>query len=137
MPPILRNILSILAGVILGSVVNMGIVLVSGYLIALPPGADVSTPEGLKATIHLFEPKHFLFPFLAHAIGTFVGGFTATRLSAAGTLRPALVVSAVFLVGGIQMVMAVPAPMWFNVTDLVVAYIPMTFLGYKLAVRKS
>ena len=31
-----------------------------------------------------------------------------------------------------QMVMILPAPMWFNITDLVLAYIPMAFLAAKL-----
>jgi hypothetical protein len=30
-----------------------------------------------------------------------------------------------------------PAPMWFNVMDLVGAYLPMAYLGGKLAIRKK
>ncbi|TGL88194.1 hypothetical protein EHQ68_10195 [Leptospira congkakensis] len=52
---------------------------VSGKIILPPKGADVTTMEGLKASIHLFEPEHFLFPFLAHALGTLVG-FPKERL---------------------------------------------------------
>ena len=29
-----------------------------------------------------------------------------------------------------------PAPLWFKVVDLVVAYIPMTYLGWRLAGKK-
>jgi hypothetical protein len=29
--------------------------------------------------------------------------------------------------------MILPAPMWFNITDLVLAYIPMAFLAAKLS----
>jgi len=132
MPQILRNILSVIAGMVLGSAVNMGLVLVSGYVIPLPAGADATSLEGLKATIHLFEPKHFLFPFLAHAAGTLVGAWVAVRLSGTGSIRSAMIVAAIFLVGGIQMTMDVPAPLWFNVTDLVVAYVPMAWLGHRL-----
>ena len=81
MPQFLRNILAVFAGIILGSVVNMSLVLVSGHVIPLPEGAVGDTVEGLKQTIHLFEPKHFLFPFLAHALGTLVGAFVAVKLS--------------------------------------------------------
>lgn len=59
----IKNILAVLAGCILGSVVNMGIITVSGSIIPPPDGADVTTMEGLKASIHLFQPKHFIFPF--------------------------------------------------------------------------
>jgi len=82
MNPILRNTLAVIAGLVVGSIVNMSIILISGSIIPPPNGADVTTTEGLQASMHLFEPKHFLFPFLAHAIGTFAGALT-TALSVA------------------------------------------------------
>ena len=71
MNPIIKNILAVIAGVVFGSVVNMGIILIGGSIIPPPDGADVTTMEGLKACLHLCEPKHFLMPFLAHALGVF------------------------------------------------------------------
>ena len=47
--------------------------MMSSSIISPPKGVDVTTMEGLKAYLHLFEPKHFIFPFLAHALGTFAG----------------------------------------------------------------
>ena len=38
---------------------------------------------------------------------------------------------------GITNVMMLPAPMWFNVVDLVFAYIPAAWLGQKLAGRPA
>ncbi len=60
MNPILRNILAVIAGVIVGGIVNMSIVMISGTVIAPPEGVDVTTTEGLKASMHLFEPKHYI-----------------------------------------------------------------------------
>src|SRR5690606_40538131 len=76
-----RNILAVISGLVIGSLVNMALIMVSGKIIPLPEGIDNQTTEGLAAGIHLFEPKHFIFPFLAHALGTFVGAFLATKLS--------------------------------------------------------
>ena len=70
-----KNILAVISGLILGSAVNMGIIMISGSIIPPPEGADVTTMEGLKEAMHLFQPKHFVFPFLAHAIGTCIGVF--------------------------------------------------------------
>jgi hypothetical protein len=133
----LRNFLSILAGMFLGSVVNMGLVLVSGYIIPLPEGADGNTLEGLKASIHLFEPKHFLFPFLAHAVGTLTGAFAAVKLSGNDSIRPAIIVALLFLAGGVQMAMDIPAPLWFNIGDLSLSYLPMAWLGHRLAAQRN
>ncbi len=80
MKPGVKNILAVIAGAILGSAVNMGIIMVSGSFIPPPNGADITTMEGLKASMHLFQPKHFIFPFLAHALGTFAGAFLAAKI---------------------------------------------------------
>ena len=68
-----RLILAVIAGLLVGSIANMALVMLSGHVIPPPAGVDTTTAEGLKAAMPLFEPKHFLFPFLAHAIGTLVG----------------------------------------------------------------
>jgi hypothetical protein len=133
MQPILRNILAVIAGIFIGSLVNMGIIMISGSIIPAPDGADVTTMEGLKATMHLFEPKHFIFPFLCHALGTLVGALLAARFAANNHMRFALAIGVFFLIGGITSVYMLPSPVWYTVLDLVGAYLPMGYLGGKLA----
>ncbi|MDX2277976.1 MAG: hypothetical protein NW218_00245 [Saprospiraceae bacterium] len=133
MHPILRNILAVIAGIFIGSFVNMGIIMISGSIIPPPNGADVTTMEGLKATMHLFEPKHFIFPFLSHALGTLVGALLAARFAANNHMRFALAIGVFFLIGGITSVYMLPSPLWYTVVDLVGAYLPMGYLGGKLA----
>ena len=137
MNPILRNILAVIAGLFVGSVVNMSIILVSGSIIPPPNGADNTTMEGLQATMHLFEPKHFLFPFLAHALGTLAGSLTTALIAANHKTKLALVIGGFFLLGGIVSVCSLPSPIWFTIVDLVFAYIPMTYLALKLVAKKS
>jgi len=135
MNPILKNILAVVAGAVIGSIVNMSIITWSGSVIPPPEGADVTTMEGLKASMHLFQPKHFLMPFLAHALGTLVGAFIAARIAANKHFRFALIIGFIFLAGGIANVMMLPSPLWFTMLDLVVAYIPMAYLGGKFGNR--
>ncbi len=132
MHPIVRNILAVIAGAIIGSIVNMSIIMISGSVIPLPEGVDNSTTEGLKAGIHLFQPKHFIMPFLAHALGTLAGAMVATAIAVKQKLMAALIVGILFMIGGTMMVFQLPSPAWFNALDLIVAYIPMAFIGYKL-----
>ncbi len=133
MNPILRNILAVVVGAILGSVVNMGFIMVSGSIIPPPDGADVTTMEGLKASMHLFQPKHFIFPFLAHAFGTFVGAFIAAKMAIRQKMIYAMGIGVFFLIGGITNIFMLPSPIWFMVLDLVVAYIPMAYIAGKFA----
>lgn len=134
MSPTVKNILAVIAGVIVGSLVNMAIITLSASIIPPPNGANVTTLEGLRASMHLFEPKHFIMPFVAHAMGTFVGAFIAAKSSVNRKMRHALAVSVFFIIGGITNIIMLPAPMWFNVLDFLGAYFPM---GYLAAVLNS
>jgi hypothetical protein len=113
----------------------MSLIMLGPNLIPPPAGADVTTMEGLKASLHLFEAKHFVFPFLAHALGTLAGAFVARLLAPGNSTLPARMVGGLFLLAGIANVVLLPAPAWFSATDLVLAYLPAAWLGQALAVR--
>lgn len=133
MHPILRNILAVVLGLVVGSAVNMGIIMISGSIIPPPNGADITTMEGLKSTMHLFGPEHYIFPFLAHALGTLVGAFVAAKIAATNKIKFALAIGAFFFLGGAINAYMLPAPTWFLILDLAGAYFPMAYLGKKLA----
>lgn len=133
---ILRNILAVILGVIVGGTVNMTIINLSGSIIPPPEGADVTTMEGLTEAMHMFEPKHFLMPFLAHAIGTLVGAIVAAIIAATHKMKFALSIGFFFLLGGIASVFMLPSPIWYAAVDILLAYIPMAYLGGKLFSKK-
>lgn len=135
MKSILRNILAVLVGIFVGSIVNMSLINISGSIIPPPDGFDITTEAGLKASMPFLEPKHFIFPFLAHALGTLSGAILAALIAVKNQLKLALVIGFVFFFGGVWMVCILPAPMWFNVIDLVFAYIPCAWLGARLIER--
>jgi len=136
MNPILKNILAVISGFLVGSLVNGGIIMISASVIPPPDGADVTTMEGLKASMHLFQPKHFLMPFLAHSLGTFSGAFVASKIAASHQMKFALGIGILFLAGGITNVFLLPSPLWFSVLDISLAYMPMAILAGKLAIKK-
>lgn len=137
MNPIVRNIIAVILGLVAGSVVNMLIVMSGGSIIPPPAGADVTTMEGLKASLHLFEPRHFIMPFLAHALGTFAGALIAALIAASHNMIFALVISVFFLLGGIANTFMLPSPIVFTVIDLTCAYIPMGYVAGELAAKKK
>ena len=84
---ILRNIISVILGIIVGSLVNMAIVVLSYDIVSYPEGvipmdlndmfnmqAMQETIDSIKANIEKFSFSHYIFPFLAHAIGSLAGG---------------------------------------------------------------
>jgi hypothetical protein len=132
MNAILRNIIAVLVGIVSGSILNGAIINISSSIIPPPAGVDITTEEGLKATIHLFEPINFLMPFLAHALGTFLGALICVIIAVTHHIELALGVGFIFLLGGIMMVVMLPSPLWFNALDLLGAYIPMAYLAAKI-----
>ena len=128
----IRNILAVIAGWFGGSVLNIGLV-ESGHNLLPIEGIDPNDMEALAAIMPTLEPKYFVFPFLAHALGTLLGGLIATLISKNKALRMSLIVGCIFLLGGIAVSFMLPAPVWFIILDLLVAYIPMAWIGSKLA----
>jgi len=133
MTPILKNILAIIAGFIVGGMVNMGLIMLGPSIIPPPAGVDMTTPEGLQAGAHLLTAKHYIMPFLAHALGTLAGAFFAARIAATRKSVFAMAIGIIFLLGGIAAARMIPAPTWFIAMDLLLAYLPMAWLGWKLA----
>lgn len=133
---IFRNILAIILGVLIGSIVNMTIITFSADIIAPPVDTDLTTMDGLLAAMEHFEPKHFLMPFLAHALGTLVGAMLAAMIAIKNKLYFALGIGAFFFLGGLINVLILPSPVWFTLVDLGLAYFPMAYLGYRLGVKK-
>lgn len=135
MPTMLRNVLAILAGIVIGGFVNMALITLSPSLIPPPAGVDVNNAESLSKAIHLFEPRHFVMPFLAHALGTFAGAVAAYLIAATHKAQIAYVIGAVFLCGGVAASFMIPAPAWFIAFDLVAAYLPMAWVGIQVGTR--
>ncbi|MFY1829258.1 hypothetical protein ACN47A_25295 [Myxococcus fulvus] len=129
---IIRNILAVIIGFAVGSVVNMALVMLGPRAIPAPAGVNTSNAESLAAAIHLFEPRHFVFPFLAHALGTFAGALVAFRIAGSHRTIFAFAIGTLFLAGGIAASFMIPAPTWFIVLDIVVAYLPMAWLATRV-----
>lgn len=129
----LKGLLALVLGLIAGSAVNMGLIVLGGQLVPPPPGMDLTTTEGLQAAMPSLEPRHFLFPFLAHALGTLAGALLATWIVGRVSKIPAVLIGLLFLAGGIASCFMLPAPRWFEVLDVLLAYIPFAWLGYAVA----
>ena len=135
MPKLLRNVLAVIVGLVIGGAVNMAIITLSPALIPPPEGVDVTNADSIAQGIHLFEPRHFILPFLAHALGTLVGALVAYLIAASCKKQLAWVIGALFLCGGVSASFMIPAPAWFMALDLVVAYLPMAWLGIMIGGR--
>ena len=127
-----RNIIALIFGLFLGGMINMLIINNGGGFIAPPEGVNPKDIESIKENMHLYTPIHFIIPFLAHAMGTFIGALITSLIAVSIRMYLAIGVGFCFLIGGIMMVLMLPSPLWFNIIDLSLAYLPMGWLGWKI-----
>jgi hypothetical protein len=129
---LLKDIGIVLLGLILGGTLNMVLVQTGMIVFPAPEGIDISTEAGLKSAMTIMSPIHFIFPFLAHALGTLFGAWFAIKFTKSKHISAAFSIGMLFLLGGIMMVFSVGGPTWFIILDLTIAYLPMAWLGYRL-----
>lgn len=132
MNAIIKNILAVVLGWLGGSVVNMGLIKVGHKLLPIA-GIEPNDMDALVDVMPTLEFKYFVFPFLAHALGTLSGATIAGLMAVSYKMKFSLGIGGLFLLGGIIVNYMMPGPTWFAVVDIVVAYIPMAWLGGKLA----
>lgn len=131
----IRNILSVIAGMFVGSAVNMALVMLNVYvLFPMQPGTDMHVPEQFNAYIATLPTAAFLVAVAAHLGQSFVGGWVAARL---GTSRPmllAMIVGVLTLVGGIMNWMTVDGPTWMMIE--IPLYLVVAWLAGRMVQRK-
>jgi len=132
MNPRVKNILAIVGGWIVGSIVNMDLIQI-GHTVLPIDGVDPNDMESLAAVMPTLEFQYFVFPFLAHALGTLAGAFVAGWVSVTHKMRFSLGIGGLFLIGGLAINYMLPGPTWFAIADIALAYIPMAWIGGRLA----
>lgn len=133
MPPLVKNILAVLAGAVLGCVVNMGIIILGPTVIPYPEGVDMTDMDKFAENLKQLKAINFVVPWLAHGLGTLAGAWVAAAIATNRKIIYAMGIGAFFLLGGIMMVVSYGGPVPFIVLDLIGAYFPMAYLGGLLA----
>lgn len=136
MNPTIRNILAVIVGWIGGSLVNMGLVQLGHKLYPIE-GVDLNDLKAVAEIMPTLDFKYFIFPFLAHALGTLIGATIAGLIAASYKMKMALIVGILFLIGGIVVHYMLTGPNWFTVVDTLFAYIPMALIGGAFAVKRA
>lgn len=134
MNPILKNVLAVIVGWFGGSIINMGLIQIGSSVFPLN-GVDPNNMEQLAAAMSTAAPIYFLFPFLAHALGTLVGAAIAGLIAATHKMKFSLVIGGLFFIGGVMVNYMIPGPLWFTALDILVAYIPMAYLGGRIVIK--
>ena len=131
MPPLLRNILAQIAGVIVGVVcISVGET-IDGRIYPPPAGFDPKNVEMVKQYAASLPPSALLIVLFSYAIGFSIAVLLATRLAATNHAVRGAVVGAFFGAATVLNLMAFPHPAWFWVGNFAVL-LAATWLGIRL-----
>lgn len=135
MTPRIRNIIAVVVGWLSGSILNMLLISV-GHQVFPIEGVDLNNMDEIAEVMPTLGYKYFIFPFLAHALGTLIGAIIAFLIAETHKEKMSMTVGFLFFISGIIAAVMIPAPSWFIAVDLVFAYIPMAWIAGKLMSNK-
>lgn len=131
----LRRILSVVIGIISGSVTVALIEWLGHYLYPLPEGMKSNDMEAMKEYIPNAPFMALFFVIIAYALAALVAGFVSTKIANDGKNRYAIICGAVFVIITIANLAMLPTPLWFWV--LGIAVWGLVLVGYKLALNNK
>jgi len=110
----IRNIVAVVGGLVVGMAVNMSLVMLNAYvLFPMPEGTDMNDPEQMNAWVATLPTAAFFVVIAAHLGQSFVGGWVAARLGSSRPMLLAMIVGLASLAGGIMSMMSIKGPAWF------------------------
>lgn len=131
----IRNILAIVAAIIVGSLVIFGVEQLGHVFYPPPEGLELTNPEAMEAYMNNAPTGALLLVALAHAIGALVVGVVVTLISRKSERNASLIGGVVLLLFGLINLIMIPHPHWFMWLDLAV-YVPFAFIGHRLVYRE-
>ncbi len=131
-----RSILAVIAGLVLGVVLIFVVESAGHFVYPLPADLDMTNPEALKNLMANAPVGALLFVILAWAVGSFGGGWLATRLAQKSHVMHALIVGGLLMAAGIMNMLMIPHPVWFWVLGLAV-YLPAAYAGALLGQKRQ
>ena len=129
-----KNILSILTGLVVAFAVIYAMELAGHRIYPVPEHIDYKNKEAITAIARSLPIGAFMLVLLAHALGSLAGGFCATAISRKNGFRSVIVISILLTAAGIGNLIMILHPLWFMIVD-VLLYFPFLYLGYRLALK--
>lgn len=120
---LVRNVLAMLAGVIV-AIVLMGLLqTVAHQVYPPPPGLDYTKPE-VREMIMMQAPVGALLIVLgSYLVGTLAGAWVAARLSADVPQRQGYLIGLLLVAASVMNLRAIPHPLWFIVANMAVVIV--------------
>ena len=126
----IRNILAVILGIIVGMIFNMAVVILNtAVLYPVPEGFDWNDTEKVAEYFSGLPLTAFLVVLVAHLGQAFFGGLVAAGISRNAAMTVAMIVGVLSMLFGIVNMMMMPNPAWMWIE------VPLYLLAAWLAAR--
>jgi hypothetical protein len=131
--PMIKNVLYVLSGVIIGGAVIYLVESIGHKIYPLPENLDWTDTEALGNHISTLPAGAFIIVLLAYILGSLAGGFMTIQYKNSG-MPNAIAVGFILLLLGLLNFLMIQHPTWFIVISLLL-YVPFAYLGGRLGLK--
>ena len=131
MQHIFRNFIALLLAFLSAWLVTSAIIILGHSIVPTPEGMDTNSFESIKNNFHLFQTKHFIFPLIAHAMGTFISAYIVSHFAVSHKFKFALGVGVLFMFVSLWLSLRIGHFRWIGILEIAL-YIPMSLFAYSL-----
>ena len=124
----LRNALSVIAGLVAAVAIMMGCEYANSLLHPFPEGMNTQDIEAVRNYAATMPLQALVLVAIGWIAGSFVGGFVATRAAGGHTAGPALVLAVLLTAAGGLNAWMIQNPAWFHAGGLPV-FVLFAMLG--------
>ena len=129
----IKQIISVVVGVIGGMAAMMVINYISGLMYPIPQALDTTNAEAMGAYIDQLPIMAKVIVLISWMVSAFVAGLVAALIAPEGKGRTmAIYAGAALMLGGVVNAFSIPHPTWMLIIGLL-QYIPLAHLGAKAA----
>jgi hypothetical membrane protein len=125
-----KNVLSVIAGVIAGFILILVFETIGHLIAPLPEGIDISDIESIKENLDKIPVLNMVLVLVAYAIGAFGAGFVTIKIAKTQKINMALITGLILMLFGIFNLITIPHPVWFTIVNLFL-FLPMAWAGGK------
>ena len=131
----IRKILGVFLGIGVGVFINLLFGAISSYLIDVLKNSEAPGAEALVQGAVAPPVSAWLLTLLGAVLGSFLAGITGAIVSKEKiVLITGIIGAGLFLFPGVYILMVTPAPIWFNISNLI-SYFLFSYLGGLVIMR--
>jgi hypothetical protein len=129
---ILRSVLGIVLGLIIGGIVITGVQMVNILIHPVPAGLDPANPDDLKLVLTHLPVTALIGLLLSYLFGVFFAAFAAAKVAGRSEVLHGFIISLIFAFAGIRNFNAISAPTWVVIAAFVI-FFGAGFMGSSFA----